>query len=206
MAGKTGKATANRQRRLVGSRKDAGVEESVADGQERGRLRSHSAGRQKTIGRPAVGEWRDRTNAVGGWLETRAGAVGSWSLHELIGMLNPLRPVKCAIALVVAGVTLAARLWALVYRALAYMACDPRRGVFGATKHPSLVRRGVYAAFVAAVSLKCLSQGRSLAYVAWISSIAVIGGVLGERRASRRVNVKCEVVQSDDGRPEDALR
>jgi hypothetical protein len=107
-------------------------------------------------------------------------------------MLNPVRKLQRSIAIVVAAVTLAVRLWALIYRALAFMALDPRLGVLPATKHRQAVRRIAYAAFVAAVSLKCLADGRSFAYVVWTSSIAMAGGVVGDRRADRAL-VKAEV-------------
>lgn len=152
-------------------------------------------------------EWRDRMSSAGTWLEARAGVAASWSLHEVLGMLNPFRRLKRSIAIVMAAITLAVRLWALVYRALAYIACDPRRGVFGATKHPDAVRRFVYLAFVAAVSLKCAAEGRSLAYLTWICAIAAVGGTIGDRRANRGLRSHGGLASApDESGPGEAVR
>lgn len=126
---------------------------------------------------------RNRRRSMSDRLVERAAAAGSWSVHEVLGMLNPVKKVLRSIAIVLAAVTLAVRLWALIYRALAFMALDSRLGVFPATKHRQAVRRTAYAGFVAAVSLKCLADGRSVTYVVWTSSIAVVGGFVGDRRA-----------------------
>jgi hypothetical protein len=129
-------------------------------------------------------EAKSRVSAAARSLAKSAGDFGSWSINEVIGMMNPIKPLICSIAIVMAAITLATRCWALLYRVLAYLAVDSRRGVFGTTEHPQAVRRLVYVVFVAAVSVRCLSEGRSPGNVALVVSIAAVGGLVGERRAT----------------------
>jgi hypothetical protein len=151
------------------------------------KLRFHTFPRQRWR-RPVAGNGavaRGRRQSASAWLVERAGAAEAWSVHEVLGMLNPVKKLLRLVAIALAAVTLAVRLWALIYRALAFMALDPRLGVFPATKHRQAVRRIAFAGFVAAMSLEGLAEGHSIAYVTWTSSIAMVGGVVGDRRATR---------------------
>jgi hypothetical protein len=132
---------------------------------------------------PTTNTFRSSGEQLVSWVS----AIGSWSGCEVRAMLNPFNRIERAVAIVVAAVAVAVRLWALVYRGLRYMAVNPRRGVFRKTTHPEAVARLAYAAFVAAVAVKCLAEGRSIAYVVWVSSIAAVGGVAGDRRARSAV-------------------
>jgi hypothetical protein len=118
-------------------------------------------------------------------LVDRASAIGAWSVHEVLAMVNPLNKLMRSVAIVVAAVSLMVRFCSLLYRSLEFMAVDPRLGVWGSTSRPRTVTRRVFALFVLAVSLKCLAEGRSLAYVIWFNGIAVVGAVSAERRPAR---------------------
>jgi hypothetical protein len=127
----------------------------------------------------------------------RASAISSWSLHEVLAMVNPLKKLMRSLAIVVAAVALMVKFCSLLYRSLEFMAVDPRLGVWGSTSRPRTVTRRVFALFILAVSLKCLAEGRSLAYVVWFNSIAVVGAASAERRPAR-ARARARVVR---GRP-----
>jgi hypothetical protein len=118
-------------------------------------------------------------------LADRASAIAAWSFHEILAMVNPLKKLMRSLAIVVAAVALMVNFCSLLYRSLEFMAVDPRLGVWGSTLRPQTVTRRVFALFILAVSLKCLAEGRSLAYVIWFNGIAIAGAASAERRRAR---------------------